>query len=244
MAPKLNFDHNLSEFNIQSNSPEESYIHLEINYYINLVTGPSIISSSFAGGVCVSSDSEGCFVVTVNHFCEIRHAGPRLPGLIKNFQAQDIYGNLTENIQIIDTMPEADLCLLRIQGRGFRQVAGLTFPSLNDRFSELQNYGAPAGHFSGSDLWNIFMYEGRWSGHCTERCAIPDDRVNYNNLIVHTIPTTRGQSGSPIFINNLLFGVQMATSDYIEDFGIATSSRSIYLLLERNNINRFIGIEE
>lgn len=232
---------------VEEGRPEQAYVHLSRGLFIDVITGPQRIGSINAGGVCVASDDAGCFVLTVNHFCERRKSDePNVPGLYAVMSAENTNGGASVEVEIVDTMPEADLCLLRVDGTSFLAARGITLPEMAPRFSELQNYGAPAGHFNGSvDFWNLSMYEGRWSGHCTERCNIPDARVQNRNLILHTLPTTRGQSGSGIFIGDSLFGIQVATNSAIEDFGIAANSRSIYLLLQRNGIHlEFLSLEE
>lgn len=219
-----------------ANSPEESYIHLVRIYDVNIITGRETVGAQTAGGVCVHSDATGCYVVTVNHFCTSSlDSVPNTSHFSMRQTATDIVGNLSTSVEIVDLMPEADLCLLYVRGN-FNQIRGIQLDTNTARFEHLQNYGAPAGFFMSNDRWNLAMYEGRWSGYCDIRCAVPDPRVNMTYLVNHTIPTTRGQSGSPVFIGNYLFGIQIASNSSIEDFGIATSSSAIYLLLERNGI--------
>lgn len=236
----LELDSNISSHHsptmVAPGSPEESYIHLIRIYEANIITGTRTLGVQTAGGVCVYSEVGGCYVVTVNHFCAERLNGiPNMSHFSFRETATNINGGSSSGVIIVDTMPEADLCLLYIRG-DFTQARGIQLDANTQRFEHLQNYGAPAGFFMSNERWNLAMYEGRWSGYCNSRCAVPDDRVNMHNLINHTIPTTRGQSGSPIFIGDYLFGVQVASNPSIEDFGIAASSYSIYLLLERNGI--------
>ncbi len=229
---------------IDLDSPEDSYVHIRRIYSVDMATGPRGYMSTSAGGVCVHADDTGCFVLTVNHFCEENEV-LKLPNMRVEITAQNMFSDVAiDTVEIIDVMPEADLCLMRVEGEGFRSVQKLTLPAEIERFESLQNYGAPAGFFNGSERWNLSMYEGRWSGYCSDRCALPDERVLAQHLTLHTIPTTRGQSGSPIFVGAGLFGLQVATNGSIEDFGIAASSNAIYLLLDRNGIYLESWIEE
>lgn len=243
-APAIDLEAGPSANLIDLGSPEDSYVHIRRVYSVDMATGRRGYASTSAGGVCVSADDEGCFVLTVNHFCEPTEV-LRLPNMSVEITVENMFSNFPETeVEIIDVMPEADLCLLRVNGEGFRSVQRLILPSEMERFESLQNYGAPAGYFNGSERWNLSMYEGRWSGYCSNRCNVPDDRVLVQHLTLHTIPTTRGQSGSPIFVGNGLFGLQVATNGSIEDFGIAASSSAIYLLLDRNGIYLESWLEE
>lgn len=219
--------------------PDQAYVHLSMTFFVDLVSGAQRVAAVSAGGVCVESDESGCFVLTVNHFCQRSSSDePSIPGFYAVISAENMNGGASSSVEVLDTMPEADLCLLRVEGSEFASVRGVILPEVAPRFAEIKNYGAPAGHFNASNYsWNLSMYEGRWAGYCTERCRIPDERVDNVNLIAHTLPTTRGQSGSGLFVGDGLFGVQVATNASIEDFGIAASSRSIYLFLQRNEIH-------
>ena len=220
-------------------SPEQAYIQLTRRFFINSSHGQIEIASESAGGVCVFNENSGCFVITVNHFCNTNNRSQNIqfPEISENISAENITGEISYEIQIIDTISDADLCLLMVENLSVPSVRGIVLTENVPRFSPLQNFGAPAGHFSSLiDAWNLSMYEGRWSGYCTDRCIIPESSVKYENLITHTIPTTRGQSGSPIFIGDFLFAIQVASNNYIEDFGLATNSKVIYLFLIKNGI--------
>ena len=80
------------------------------------------------------------------------------------------------------------------------------------------------------------MYEGRWGGYCSSLCSLPDDRIRLQFFILHTIPTTSGQSGSPIFVGERLFALQVASNRSIDDFGIGVHAIAMYQILKRNDI--------
>ena len=215
-----------------------SYIHLEREYYVRMGEERILFASQSAGAVCVSADDEGCYVLTVNHFCEVE-AGDTAPfsSLEMELNATNIVAAKSESVEVIDVMPEADLCLLRVEGDFPYQVKTFQNPLELHRFEELTNYGAPAGYFNSDDFrWIMSMYEGRWSGFCSSLCTLPDDRIRLQFFILHTIPTTSGQSGSPIFIGDRLFALQVASNRSIDDFGIGVHTIAMYQILKRNDI--------
>ena len=215
-----------------------SYIHLERKYYVPMGDERILFASQSAGAVCVSADNEGCYVLTVNHFCEVETGGTAsLSSLETELNATNIFAAKSDSVEIIDVMPEADLCLLRVEGDFPYQVKAFQNPLETERFVELDNYGAPAGYFNSEDFrWIMSMYEGRWGGFCSSICSLPDDRIRLRFFILHTIPTTSGQSGSPIFVGDRLFALQVASNRAIDDFGIGVHAIAMYEILKRNDI--------
>jgi hypothetical protein len=197
-----------------------------------------LFASQSAGAVCVSADDEGCYVLTVNHFCEVETGDTAgLSSLETELNATNIFAAKSESVEVIDVMPEADLCLLRVEGDFPYEVKRFQNPLETERFVELDNYGAPAGYFNSEDFrWIMSMYEGRWGGFCSSICSLPDDRIRLRFFILHTIPTTSGQSGSPIFVGERLFALQVASNRSIDDFGIGVHAIAMYQILKRNDI--------
>ena len=215
-----------------------SYIHLERQYYVPMGGERLLFASQSAGAVCVSADDEGCYVLTVNHFCEVETGDTAgLSSLETELNATNIFAAKSESVEVIDVMPEADLCLLRVEGDFPYEVKRFQNPLETERFVELDNYGAPAGYFNSEDFrWIMSMYEGRWGGFCSSICSLPDDRIRLRFFILHTIPTTSGQSGSPIFVGDRLFALQVASNRAIDDFGIGVHAIAMYQILKRNDI--------
>ena len=61
--------------------------------------------------------------------------------------------------------------------------------------------------------------------------------IEYDNFVVYNIPTSRGQSGSPIFMGRNLFSIQVASNLAIDDYGIGASPDAIRDFLNDNGVD-------
>ena len=195
-----------------------------------------------AGGVCVELTADGCHVLTVNHFCEppseiTSEEIISLPGKIHFLDTAMTLEGPSGTVEIINTRPEADLCLLHVEGDFTASVQGIQDLEAASLFDPLVNYGAPRGMFSPRPRPMLFAYTGLWAGFCTEQCAIPAMGIEYDNFVVYNIPTSRGQSGSPIFMGRNLFSIQVASNLAIDDYGIGASPDAIRSFLNDNGVD-------
>lgn len=232
--------------------PEDYFVQLEVLFFIKADLNGSepnntYIYESKASGTCVERTENGCYILTVNHFCDLEPIYQTfesfgIPSSLIGNEYKITLGNGSESrsAEIIDTDPSSDLCLLYIEGSFPGQLSEIYLTEDVDRFIRLQNYSAPIGLFDPDiNNWTLFLYEGNWSGFCSEGCET-FSTFNKDNFILHSIPTTQGQSGSAILYNNAIFGIQSATRTDVDNFGLAVSPEAILNFLRRNQISLFV----
>ena len=222
-------------------SQEDTYVQLRRTLYLAGDGFVFPLGEYSAGGVCVELTGDGCYVLTVNHFCvpPSEVADEPLASLSGKTHFTDVATTLegvSGFVEIIDTHPAADLCLLHVTGDMSASVQSIQDLDGASLFDPLTNYGAPRGMFNPHPRPMLFAYTGRWAGFCTERCAIPATDIDYDNFIVYNIPTSRGQSGSPIFMSQNLFSIQVASNLSVDDYGIGASPEAIRDFLGNNGI--------
>lgn len=220
---------------------EDAYVQLRRTLYLAGNGFALPLGEYSAGGVCVELTDDGCYVLTVNHFCAppsemTDEALASLPGKTHFMDVATTFEGASGFVDIIDTHPPADLCLMHVTGDMSASVQSIQDLDAASLFDPLVNYGAPRGMFNPRPRPMLFAYTGRWAGFCTERCAIPAMDIDYDNFIVYSIPTTRGQSGSPIFMSRNLFSIQVASNLSVDDYGIGASPEAIRDFLGNNGI--------
>lgn len=235
-----------------SNAPTEVELHLTyVQLYKRLTMDVGDTELTFgtwsAGGVCVENAPGGCFVLTADHFCEssledVLGEAPVgynfSPAFDFSFEGRTILGE-GGDAWVVSQDPTSDLCLIWVEGEFFDEVPAIANENLIEDFAFLQNWGSPYGYFNSYPDWSLLLFEGYWGGWCQDFCRLPGIE-NVNNFFMHSIPTSRGQSGSAIFLDGALFGIQVASNLNIESFGIAARPSIINEFLLENNIQKVI----
>lgn len=225
--------------------PHHTYVQLEKRLMLTLGESEVALASWGAGGVCVQEADGGCFVLSADHFCnpDMEEAlGPVPEGYSLSsdlrfaFHGTNVFGK-GGDAYVVAQMPEADLCLLWVEGEMFSEIEGIQSEETIPEFAVLQNWGAPNGFFRPYPQLGLLFGEGRWSGYCGEFCRLSSE-TNYESFIMHSIPTSKGQSGSAVFYGVHLFAIQVASDLSVQSFGIATRSSIIREFLLENNIDR------
>lgn len=227
--------------------PYLAYVQLHKRLVMDVGDNELTFGTWSAGGVCVESEKNGCFVLTANHFCdssledvfgEVPAGYDFSPAFNFSFQGETIL-NEGGDAWVVSQDPTSDLCLIWVEGAFFDEVTYIVDENSISEFAFLQNWGAPYGYFNSYPDWGLLLFEGYWGGWCQEFCQLPGVE-NINNFFMHSIPTSRGQSGSAIFLDGALFGIQVASNLNIESFGIATRPSIINEFLLENNIQKVI----
>ena len=224
-------------------SPPLAYVQLSKALVMHVGDTEIPYGSWSAGGVCVDLDAGGCFVLTVNHFChsdvqELFGPEPKNfdydSGFSFYFAGETISGS-TGTGWVVAQDPAADLCLLWIEGTFDQAVETIASEENIENFAELLNWGAPRGIFRPYPSFGLLLFEGRWGGWCEGFCQLPG-LVEDQNVFMHSIPTSGGQSGSAIFLGERLFGLQIASNPSIDSFGISARPSAINSFLLTNKI--------
>jgi len=221
-----------------------SYVHLTRRYYIVGNGTFEMVNESVAGGVCVQVVEGDCLVLTVDHWCRFDVRIQLITAFSESYVADHVSARTwssseEQDVTIVAQDPARDLCLVRTPANGLEPVDLVSQELRVDPLTPVYNVGAPIGYFSPADdgAWTLHRKDGYWSGWCDNRCRFPfPSTVRASNLIMHTIPTNVGQSGSGIFLNGQLFSIQVGTNATIDDFGIGASLTSIYEFLESQKV--------
>ena len=220
----------------------DAYIQLHLDYYFVSNGDSHRIGSYDAGGVCVQSLDSSSVILTVNHFCngqdsaEVHDLMSR--GLIwREGIAKSLSGQSSNVMKVIASSPENDLCLVQIKEFDCSPVQGIQDISVAHLFDPIINIGAPLAIFNAEPRSLLFRQVGTWSGYCNDTCNMPDTLMKPENFIAHSIPTSLGQSGSPIFMGRNLFSIQVANISSIDNFGIGACPIMISNFLDINGID-------
>jgi len=196
-----------------------------------------------AGGVCIKSNEDGCFILTVDHFCHSDPEdlfGPEPEHIDYNvnfkysFSGENLAGE-TGDGWVVAQNPDVDLCLIWLQGNFDHEIYAIADEENIKFFAELHNWGAPRGFFRTFPSFGLLLFEGYWGGWCDDFCQLPNN-LNGNNFFMHSIPTSSGQSGSAIYLGEKLFGLQVASNSSVDSFGISARPSIINNFLRANNI--------
>ena len=226
-------------------TPALAYVQItkELVLYLDGIAVPFAWWS--AGGVCVESDENGCFILTADHFCQSNPEdlfGPESEyednGVEVEYKFSFSGINLvgeTGNGWVVSQDPNVDLCLIWLEGNFDQEVYAIANEEKINLFAELFNWGAPRGFFRTFPSFGLLLFEGYWGGWCDDFCQLPNN-LNGNNFFMHSIPTSPGQSGSAIYLNEKLFGLQVASNSSVNSFGISVRPSIINNFLLANNI--------
>jgi hypothetical protein len=225
--------------------PPLAYVQLSKALVMHIGDTETPLGSWSAGGVCVELDDGGCFVLTANHFChsdleELFGPEPKNFDYNSNFKiyfAGETISGSTGTGWVVAQEPATDLCLIWVEGDFEHAVNAIANEENVENFAALSNWGAPRGFFRPYPSFGLLLFEGYWGGWCEGFCRLPGI-VEDENVFMHSIPTSSGQSGSAIFLGEKLFGMQIASNSSIDSFGISTRPSAIHNFLLANNINK------
>jgi S1-C subfamily serine protease len=176
--------------------------------------------NAFSGsGAAVLRLQEGTLILTAEHICNRLNQTETINDYTISFHMKiiDYQGNSYENIEMVDSQSEHDICLVLIKEKFLPPVpVSQQSPRVGER---VYNLAAPLGIFSEG---MVPTFEGFYSGNARPGVSL------------YTIPVQGGSSGSPIFNDRFqLIGVVHSKFGGIENISLSVSFQILYDFLQK-----------
>jgi S1-C subfamily serine protease len=200
-----------------------SFVKIYTEVYAKRCTGESCeraqINAFSGSGVAVLNPQEGTLILTAEHICNRLNQTKSVSNYTISFHMKiiDYRGNSYENIKMIDSQPEHDICLMLIE-EGFLPTVPISqqAPRIGEH---VYNIAAPLGIFNKG---MVPTFDGFYSGNTTSGSSL------------YTIPVQGGSSGSPIFNDRFqLIGIVHSKFGGIENISLSVSFSILYNFLQK-----------
>ena len=230
-------DYNYATSLIEPNLDGKKFVSsvIKINFEVDPNTPQRRITDMSTGfSVYYDKKEDVSYILSNNHFC-IEAINSILPGHLfyensQTIMSQKIQFNSGE-IEIIDTDPSKDLCLLSAEGF----VKPVEFVSDNYKIQQMDlvvTVGAPGGIFP--------IIRKTFISNFHKRDAFPDDMVLGENLLLLSDSVFPGQSGSPLFnLHGKVIGIvcmNLSNNGQVIYGGLAIPYQDIKGFLKKNEI--------